>query len=250
MVETPSPEEIRKKPLAALIDDVFERRVSTSAVKKERQLIMETYGAKFQAIVDTLPAEKRQTTSIVVQKLLVTVGSIFSEYGARISDFTRNLILWPIVRSSPDFPKDRFYQTELARAKAWGTFGRDTTKTATAERLGYRNHFLPTTIGGAEAGAVAVGSLALPFAVGIGLVEGAAKGLAFGLGGAAVGAAIGAGIGGAYSIVLKLQDRIFGPPVVYYDMNDLTPSTVGSNSFLKMGSSFNITSPAPLGSAA
>lgn len=59
-VETPSPEEIRKRPLAALIDDVFERRVSTPAVKKERRLIMETYGTKFRELVNTLPPEKTQ----------------------------------------------------------------------------------------------------------------------------------------------------------------------------------------------
>ena len=249
MVESVSPEEIRKKPLADLITDVFERRIATSAVKPERRLIMETYGAKFQALVDTLPSEKRETTSMVVQKFLVTVGSFFSEYRARFTDFVRNIALWPIVHSSPDFPRDKHYQIELARANAWGTFGRDTTRTATAERSGYRNAFLPTALAGAQTGAAAVGALSVPFAIGIGATEGAMKGLAFGVGGAAIGAAIGAGVGGAVSIALKLQDRIFGPPVVYYDLGEHAASSGGSDALLNISSSLNLTPPTPLGSA-
>ncbi|MEK7543910.1 MAG: hypothetical protein AAB557_03515 [Patescibacteria group bacterium] len=221
MVETPTPEEIRKRPLAALIDDIFERRVVTSEAKKERQLIMETYGAKFQAIVDTLPAEKRATTSIVVQKFLVTVGSFFSEYGSRFTDFARNIALWPVVRSSPDFPRDKYYQIELARANAWGTFGRETTKTATAERSGYRDNFLPTALTGSFWGSLIGGTM-------VGVTEGMKYGLAGGVQGVAIGAGLGAVIGGVAAgispLMMRLQDRFIGPPVVYYDLDQYSGS--------------------------
>lgn len=66
---------------------------------------------------------------------------VFAEYGARFGDFINNIINWPMIRATPDYPKDKFYQIELAQAKAWGGFARDTTRTATAERTGYRDLF-------------------------------------------------------------------------------------------------------------
>lgn len=242
MVESPSPEEIRKKPLAALIDDVFERRVSTSAVKKERRLIMETYGAKFQAIVDTLPEAKRETTSIVIQKFLVNVGGFFSEYGARITDFVRNVALWPVIRATPDFPRDKYYQIELSRAKAWGTFGRDTTKTATAERVGYRDHFLISASTGSLWGSIAGGTS-------LGILEGAKYGLAGGVQGAVVGAGLGAvlgGIVGGFSpLVYKLQDALIGPPAAYYDLD-----AYSRNISISLGQSTSLPAGIPSGGAA
>ena len=213
MAELSSPEEIRKKPLADLIADVFERRVDTAIVKKERRLIMETYGTKFQAIVDTMPEAKRETTSVVIQKFFVSVGGFLSEYEARITDFVRNVVLWPVIRATPDFPRDKYYQIALARAKAWGTFGRDTTRTATAERIGFRDHFMASAMTGTLWGSIGGGE-----------VFGVSRGLEFGLSGGVQGAILGAGlgavaggiVGGLGPLIYKLQDAIIGPPAAYY----------------------------------
>lgn len=51
----------------------------------------------------------------------------------------------PIRRAlaTPDFPKDKFYQIGLAQAKTWGTFDRDTTRTATCERMAFGAPYKP-----------------------------------------------------------------------------------------------------------
>lgn len=230
MVEQISAEVIRKKPLGELIADVFERRVSTPAVKKERRLIMETYSEKFRELVNTMPPEQRDTTAIQLQKIFVKLGSIFSEYGARFGDFVNNIVNWPMIHATPDFPKDRFYQIGLAQAKAWGGFARDTTRTATAERTAYRDHFLPSAIIGGETGAMLGGVMSIPFAIGVGLEEGARYGLALGAAGVAGGALLGAALGGLSALVMRLKDRIIGPPVVYYELFGSVSSSGGGSS--------------------
>lgn len=238
MVEYVSPEVIRKKPLSDLITDVFERRVSTQAVKKERRLIMETYGVKFRELVDTLPPEKRDTTAIELQKIFVKLRGVFSEYEARFGDFINNIINWPMIRATPDFPKDRYYQIGLAKAKAWGGFARDTTRTATLERKGFRDYFLPSSIIGAEGGAM-LGSLAsVPVGIMVGTEIGVQAGIWGGIGTIAGGALLGGALGGLGALVLRLKDRILGEPVVYYDLfGAATSSGSGSSggSSLHMG---------------
>lgn len=228
MVEAPTPEEIRKKPLADLIADVFDRRVSTSAVKPERRLIMETYAEKFREVVNTLPPEKRDTTAIQLQKIFVKLGSVFSEYGARFGDFVNNIINWPMIRATPGFPKDKYYQMGLARAKAWGGFALDTTKTATAERFAFRDHFLPSAVIGAEGGSLVGGAMSLPIAVGLGVDLGVKTGLLAGAAGVAGGALLGGALGGASALIMRLKDHIIGPPVVYYELSTGSHAHAGS----------------------
>ncbi len=217
--------------LPSLIADVFDRRVQN--YRKDRRLIRETYEQKFEKLLETLPQESRDTTAIKIQKVLVKIGGFFSEYGARFTDFVRNVVMWPMVRATRDFPKDKYYQIGLARAKAWGEFARDTTKTATAERMAYRNHFLPTAVVGAEIGTAAGALVSFPAAVGVGIAEGAKYGLVAGVEGAAIGAAVGGAIGGAVSLALKLKDRIIGPPVLYYELFASNPAS----SWVRTGSS-------------
>lgn len=230
MVEQVSPEVIRKKPLGDLIADVFERRVSTQAVKKERRLIMETYGVKFRELVDTLPPEKRNTTAIELQKIFVKLRGVFAEYGARFGDFVNNIINWPMIHATPDFPKDKFYQIGLARAKAWGGFARDTTRTATSERKGFRDHFLPSSIVGAEGGAMLGTFASVPVAISVGADLGAKAGIWGGLGAVAGGALLGGALGGLGALALRLKDRILGEPVVYYDLFGTAASSSSSSS--------------------
>lgn len=221
-------EKEQRSSLPSLIADVFDRRVEN--YRKDRKLIRETYEQKFASLLETIPRESRDTTAIKIQKVLVKIGGFFSEYGARLSDFVRNVVMWPMVRATRDFPKDKYYQIGLARAKAWGEFARDTTKTATAERMAYRNHFLPAAVVGAEIGAAAV---SLPVAVGVGIAEGAKYGLIAGAQGALIGGAVGGAIGGAVSLALKLKDRIIGPPVLYYELFASNPGS----SWVRTGSS-------------
>lgn len=191
---------------------------------------METYADKFRELVNTLPPEKRDTTAIQLQKIFVKLGSIFSEYGTRFSDFVNNIINWPMIRATPDFPKDKYYQMGLARAKAWGGFARDTTKTATAERFAFRDHFLPSAVIGAEQGAVVGGMLTVPFifSVAAGTAEGAKAGLLAGAAGVAGGALLGGALGGATALIMRLKDRIIGPPVVYYELDTGSHAHTGS----------------------
>lgn len=230
MVEHVSAEVIRKKPLGELIADVFERKVSTPAVKKERRLIMETYSEKFRELVNTMPSEQRDTTAIQLQKIFVKLGGIFSEYGSRFGDFVNNIVNWPMIHATPDFPKDKFYQIGLAQAKAWGGFARDTTRTATAERTAYRDHFLPSAVIGAEGGAI-VGSMAsVPVGIMVGAELGAGAGIWGGIGTIAGGALLGGALGGLGALVMRLKDRIIGPPVVYYELFGYTQSSGGGSS--------------------
>ncbi len=201
------------KPLANQINEIFERR----AIAGERKYILETYQQKFDQLLLTLPKEKRDTIAIKIQKFTVKIGGYLSEYSARLADYVRNVFVWPMVAASEDFPKDKFYQIELARAKAWGEFARDTTRTATAERMAYRDHFLPSAITGAEAGGIfgaVAGAMFAGVAKGteIGFIAGG------GLQGAAIGAAVGGALGGGTALLLGIKDRLIGPPVLYYDL--------------------------------
>lgn len=224
-------EKEQRSSLPSLIADVFDRRVEN--YRKDRKLIRETYEQKFEKLLETIPRENRDTTAIKIQKVLVKIGGFFSEYGARFTDFVRNVVMWPMVRATRDFPKDKYYQIGLARAKAWGEFARDTTRTATAERMAYRNHFLPSAVVGAEIGTAAGALLSIPVAVGIGATEGAKVGLVAGAQGALLGATVGGAIGGAVSLALKFKDRIIGPPVLYYELFASNPAS----SWVRTGSS-------------
>lgn len=216
-------------PLAQEIQTVFDRR----ATKGERKLILKTYQQKFEQLVVNMPREQRDTAMIKIQRLVIKVGGYVSEYSARFIDYVRNAVLWPMVAATTDFPRDKYYQIELARAKAWGNFALDTTRTATAERMAYRDYFLPTALTGAETvgfmgtfvGAVAGGVKA-------GTLSGAAVG---GLYGAAAGAAIGAAAGGSVALAMRLKDRILGPPVLYYSLNRYSGSSGGSGLNLDLG---------------
>ncbi len=201
-------------PLADAVTAIFERR----AHHGERHLILETYQKKFEEILEHLPKEKRNTTAIQLQRLSVTIGGSIAEYSSRLSDFVRNIVNWPMVAAVEDFPKDKYYQIELARAQAWGEFAVNTTKTATAERMAYRDHFLPNAL----VGAGTLGSLGLVGGLAAGALEGGKVGLLGGLQGAAIGAAVGAAVGGAIggasSLVLRVKDMFLGPPAAYYHL--------------------------------
>lgn len=201
-----------RKPLADQVSEIFERR----ATKGERKLILETYEKKLDALIQKLPKEQQDNIAVKIQKILTTIRGVFAEYGARITDFARKVFLWPMIRSATDFPKDKYYQIELGRAKAWGEFAKDTTKTATAERTAFRDHFLSTAVSHAGVGGAVLGTAGLV----TGAVEGAKIGAVVGLGvqGAAAGAVVGGVLGGAYSAGLYFKDKIMGPPVVYYDL--------------------------------
>lgn len=199
------------RPITDEIQAIFDRKATTG----ERNLIVDTYKHKFEKLLETLPKEKRDNVAIKLQKLGVKIGAYMSEYGARISDVVRNIVLWPMIAATDDFPKDKYYQIELARAKAWGEFARDTTKTATAERMAYRNHFLPSTL----AGIVPGGIFGFMSGVTFGAVEGTKYGvMTGGMYGAGIGAAAGAVIGGLTSLGMAIKDRLIGPPVLYYNL--------------------------------
>ncbi len=207
-----------KKPLADAVRDVFERRARNG----ERKLIMETYQQKFEALLKTMPKEHQNTTMVRIQRELVKIEGAVHEYGARFADFIRKVFVWPMIAATENFPKDKYYQVELARASAWGEFAANTTKTATAERNAYRDNFLPTAIIGAES----VGAVGTFIGASLGVVGGAKSGA---LAGASVGGIYGAGIGaiaggvlgGATSLVMRLKDQIWGPPVKYYNLNTM-----------------------------
>jgi len=210
-------------PLADAIKQIFERR----ATHGERKLILESYQSKFDKLLETLPKEKRDTTAIKIQKFGVKIGAYLSEYGARFSDFVRNVFVWPMIAATEDFPKDKYYQIELARAKAWGDFARDTTITATAERMAYRDFFLPNAL----VGAGTAGTLGLFGGLAVGATEGTKIGVVTGgLYGAAIGAAVGAAIGGGTALVLQIKDRLLGPPVLYYSLFSGSGAAININS--------------------
>lgn len=214
MSERPSSHEREsKKTIADQVQAIFERR----ATKGERKLILETYETKLDALIQKLPKEQQDNVAVKIQKILTTIRGVFAEYGARITDFARKVFLWPMIRSATDFPKDKYYQIELGRAKAWGEFARDTTKTATAERTAFRDHFLSTAVSHAGVGGALLGTAGI---IGGAATEGAKIGAVVGLGiqGAAVGAVAGGILGGAYSAGLFFKDKIMGPPVVFYDL--------------------------------
>lgn len=218
-----------KRPLAELVSDVFERR----ATRGNRKLIVEMYEQKFEDLLQTIPLEQRVNTAVKIQKLLVKVGGHVKEYGSRFVDFVRSIVVWPMIAATEEFPKDKYYQMSLSWAKSWGAYARSTTKTATAERMSYRNQFLANSLLGAQVGGV-LG------AVGFGLVEGAKYGtLVGGLQGAAVGAAIGGAtlgaIRGGTSLFLRLKDAIIGTPVFFYEL--------AGGVFPRMSIETNVTSP-------
>ena len=211
-----------KRPLDELVTDVFERR----ATRGNRKLILEMYEKKFEDLLQTIPPEQRVNTAVTIQKFLVTVGGYVKEYGARFVDFVRSVVVWPMIRATEEFPKDKYYQMSLSWAKSWGEYGRSTTKTATAERMSYRNQFLANSLLGAQVGGVLS-------AVGLGLAEGAKYGtLAGGLQGAVVGAAVGGvalgAIHGGTSLFLRLKDAVIGTPVFFYELGENPLSFRGS----------------------
>jgi len=209
------------KTLASEVRGVFERR----ALAGDRKLIYDTYQKKLDALIQTMPSEERNNVAIKVQEVVTQVRGFVSEYGARFFDFVRNIVLWPMIQADKDFPKDKYYQLSLASAKAWGEFGWDTTKTATAERKAYRDHFLASAVTKGELGALAGGAGGLL----IGAIEGAKIGaVTLGVGGALAGAAVGGAIGGVYSLGLYFKDKIMGPPVVFYDLQGMEATAVAN----------------------
>lgn len=209
-------------PLADAVRQIFERR----AIHGERKLIKDVYLEKFEQLVTTLPKEQRDTAMITMQRFVIKVGGYFSEYSARFVDYVRRITVWPMMAATKDYPRDKYYQMELARAKAWGEFALNTTKTATAERVSFRDHFLPSAIVGAESGGlmgvVAGATLA-------GVTKGAEFGLAGGLQGAAIGAAIGGAMGGGIALGMSISDRILGPPVAYYNLFTQGGGSISTN---------------------
>lgn len=226
MAEPAVETETIKQPLDEQIAAVFDRSVDNY---KKDKLIIKTYEQKFQQLVDQLPADRQDDVMIKLQKIGMTIRGIFNEYGARFTDFVRNIVVWPMVKAVPDFPKDKYYQVQLARAKAWTGFAKDTVPTATSERLGYRDHFLPSVVTQAQAGALFSTFWAIPFGVAVGATEGAKYGLAAGLGGVAAGAGLGAIIGGGSTLIMRLKDRMIGPPIAYYNLDHYSGTTVVSS---------------------
>lgn len=220
MTELRSDKEYGQKPLDELIADVFDGKALE--IRRNRHLIREMYEQKFAELVEKMPSEDQDTLMVNLQRIGMTVRGVFAEYGARITDFVRNIVVWPMIRTVPDFPKDKYYQIQLARAKAWTGFAGDTVKTATAERLAYRDHFLPSAVIGAEGGALFGTFWGIPAGILIGATEGAKMGLLAGVGGVAVGAGLGAILGGGASLSMRLKDRMIGPPLTYYNLDSFS----------------------------
>ena len=222
-----------RNPLDQQIADVFERKANAAKAR----LIKSTYAEKFQQMVERLPAEQQDSIMVSLQKLGLSIKGFCAEYGARFTDFVRNIFIWPMVKAAPDFPKDKYYQIALARAAAWTGFAQNTRSTATKERTAYRDHFLPSTVIGAEFGSLFGTMWGIPAGIIIGGVKGAEAGAIAGAAGIAVGAGIGAAVGGLTSIIMKIKDRIIGPPVVYYNLDAYSGSgTTISSSSVSLGS--------------
>jgi len=201
-----------EKPLDQKIAAIFDRSVK----EYEKGTVQKVYQEKFQELVNFMPSEDRDRIMVKLQKLGVSIRGAFGEYGSRFFDFVRNAVSWPLIQADSTYPKDKYYQMAIARAKAWTGFAKDTTKTATAERNVLKNHFLPSAITGAEYGALGFGIAGAA----LGATKGAAVGAAtMGLGGAAVGAGLGAAVGGLGSIARRIKDRMIGPPIMYYNLD-------------------------------
>lgn len=234
MTELRKDTEYGQKPLDELIAEVFDRKAKRNGEK--RLLILETYQQKFENLVEKMPPENQDTLMVNLQKIGMTIRGTFAEYGARITDFVRNIVVWPMIRTAPDFPKDKYYQIQLARTKAWTGFAGNTVKTATAERLAYRDHFLPSAVIGAESGALFGTFWGIPAGILIGATEGAKVGLAVGAGGVAAGAGLGAILGGGASLIMRLKDRMIGPPIAYYNLDSFSGTRGGGVSIGKSSS--------------
>lgn len=198
------------------IEAIFKRR---SDAARERGLIKRVYEENFRKMIDTLPSENQDSIRVKTQKLAITTRAVFAEYGARLTDFVRTLVVRPMILATSDFPKDKYYQIELARAKAWTGFAHNTIPTATAERNAYRDNFLPSALSGATEGALVGGFFGIPAGILLGALEGATVGAVAGIGGVVAGTAIGATIGGVGSIGRRIMDRWIGPPVAYYNLD-------------------------------
>lgn len=204
------------------INEIFERRASAG----ERTLIMQTYQQGFEKLLQTMSKEKQNTSMIKIQRALTKIEGAVHEYGARFVDYIRKIFVWPLIAATEDFPKDKYYQIELSRAKAWGEFASTTTKTATAERNAYRDHFLPAALTVASTtsavGAFIGGSLA-------GVVQGGLTGLGGGIVGAGIGAVAGGVLGGGASLTMRYKDMMLGEPRMFYNLNMIMRSGGSGN---------------------
>lgn len=215
------------KSLAHQINEIFERRASAG----ERKLIMQTYQQGFEKLLQTMPKEKQDTSMIKIQRALTKIEGSVHEYGARFADYIRKIFVWPLIAATEDFPKDKFYQIELSRAKAWGEFAATTTKTATAERNTYRDHFLPAAVSIAGTTSTIGAFIGGTFA---GIAQGGLTGLGGGIVGAGIGAVAGGVLGGGASLAMRYKDMMLGEPRMFYNLN-MTARSGGSGNGISIG---------------
>jgi hypothetical protein len=217
--------EVAPKPseIDVQVASIFNRKVE----KYEKGTVIRMYQEKFHDLCQQLPHEEQNRITVKLQQIGILVRGTVGEYGARFSDFIRNIVSWPMIMADSTFPKDKYYQMALARAKAWTGYASDTTKTATRERESFKDHFLPSVIAGATGGAVIGALYGGPIGVVAGLKTGSEIGLAI-ASSTVAGGGLGAFAGGLRSLVYKIQDRIFGHPARSYNMDA---------SFIKFGAS-------------
>jgi hypothetical protein len=189
------------------LTDIFDRKAGAGS----EHLIKDTFVGKFNDMVEHMAPADQNRIMVKIQRGLVTIGGYMHEYGARIADFVRNTVNAPMVMADEKFPKNAIYTEVLSMAESWGNHAKNTQKTATDARNSYRDHFLPTAATGALQGAVFGGLY--------GALEGSKYGLvANGPHGAVVGAGVGGALGVLAPIVMRIKDKLMGPPVLYYSI--------------------------------
>lgn len=186
---------------------VFDRREQDT----KEHLIKDAFVNAFDDMVQNMEPEDQKTIMVKIQRGLVTIGGYMHEYGARLGDFVRNAVNAPMLAADESFPRNKIYAETLSVAKQWGDHAKNTQKIATDTRNSYRDHFLPTTATGALQGAIALGTLSA--------IEGSKYGfVAAGFQGALIGAGAGGVIGAATPWIMRIKDKLMGPPVLYYSL--------------------------------
>lgn len=211
MSENPPTIEANRPSIHEQIAEIFNRR-------EERLNLKDAYKKAFEVLVETLAPEDRDRVMVKLQKFGISVRGTFAEYGSRFCDFVRNTVSWPLAMADSSYPKDKYYQMERARAEALMRSWARTLNVATTERKVLRDNFLAAAVTGGAYGSIAGAAVSVLPAIGVGIKYGALAGAAAGVEGAAIGAGIGGLIGGMSSLVMRIKDKIMGPPVA--QLND------------------------------
>lgn len=188
---------------------VFDRREEAT----KEHLIKDAFVNAFDDMVQNMEPENQDRIMVKIQRGLVTIGGYMHEYGARLGDFVRNAVNAPMILGDENasFPRNKVYAEVLSVAQSWGVHAKNTQKIATDTRNSYRDHFLPTAATGALQGALALGTISA--------IEGSKYGfVAAGFQGALIGAGAGGVIGAATPWIMRIKDKLMGPPVLYYSL--------------------------------